>query len=274
MTQMLKKTGERVIPEKIRTKEEYLQVLRHTYPYVYIKGEISGYSDVLEVGFGEGYGTSLLSQICGHIIGIDVDEKVIEYARKKYGTEKCEFILYDGNNIPFPDNSFDVVASLQVIEHIDDDAGFVSELHRVLKNGGKLYITTPNKTHRLKPGQKPWNRFHVREYYPHELETVLRGTFNDVNIWGISATEEIHRIEYNRFKQGLLLNLALRLGLRKLIPESIDPHLARFISRIKGRKTATTENKDFSNIFSLNDFRVEKTDVKESLDLFGVCCKT
>jgi ubiquinone/menaquinone biosynthesis C-methylase UbiE len=274
MTQILKKTGERIVPEKIRTKEEYLQVLRHIYPYIYVKGEIPGDSAVLEVGFGEGYGTSLLSQTCRHIVGIDIDKKVVEYAQKKYGAERCEFRLYNGNNIPFPNNFFDVVISFQVIEHIVDDAGFISELHRVLKIDGRLYITTPNKTNRLKPGQKPWNRYHIREYYPHELEITLRGIFNDVDIWGISATEEIHRIEYNRFHQGILLNIALRLGFRQLIPKSIDPYIARFISRIKGRKTTTPDNKDFSDVYSLDDFRVEKTNVKESLDLLGVCCKT
>ncbi len=274
MAQILKKTGERVVPEKIRTKEEYLQVLRHTYPYTYVKGEISGESNVLEVGFGEGYGTNLLSQTCRHIVGIDIDEKVVNYAQKKYGAESCEFKYYDGHNIPFPDNFFDVVISFQVIEHVADDAGFISELHRVLKKGGKLYITTPNKTTRLKPGQKPWNRYHIREYYPVELETVLRRKFDDVNILGISATDEIHRIEYNRFHQGFLLSFALRLGFRQLIPKSIDPFIARFISRIKGKKTSTSENKDFSKIYSLEDFRIEKMNVKESLDLLGVCRKT
>ena len=273
MKKDLKATGERIIPDEIKTPIEYLQLLRHIFVYEYIKKNLKTSDRVLEVGFGEGYGTNLLSQVCREITGIDVENKVVEYAADKYGNDKCSFKIYDGKTIPFPDNSFDTVISFQVIEHIEDDAGFAAELNRVLKEGCKLYITTPNKATRLKPGQKPWNRFHVREYYADELKSILQKNFDQVDVFGISAAEEIHRIEADRIKTGFFLSLALRLGLRKLIPEFVNSIIARFISKSRSRKAVSSNNRDFKDRFSLDDFRVDKAEVEQSLDLFGVAVK-
>jgi SAM-dependent methyltransferase len=49
-----------------------------------------------------------------------------------------------GNRLPFPDGHFDVVLSLEGIEHIDGQETFLRELRRVLKPGGRLILSTPN----------------------------------------------------------------------------------------------------------------------------------
>jgi len=273
MAKGLKMTGERIIPNDIRTPIEYIQFLRHLFVYEHVKNEISGNENVLEAGFGEGYGARMLSETCREIVGIDVEKQVVEYAADKYSNNKCSFKLYNGNVIPFDDETFDVAISFQVIEHIHNDAGFISQLHRVLKKGGRLYLTTPNRATRLKPGQKPWNRFHIREYYAHELDALLGKIFRDVKVSGISATDEIHHIEADRIKQGFFLSLALRLGLRKLIPEFIDPLIARLISAKKSNKVKSIDNQELKSRFSLDDFRIETIKVDESLDLFARAIK-
>ncbi|MCD6161975.1 MAG: class I SAM-dependent methyltransferase [candidate division Zixibacteria bacterium] len=273
MVKDLKMTGERVVPDDIKTLAEYIQFLNHNFIYEYVKSLLKNDDKVLEVGFGEGYGSSLLSQACREIVGIDVEEQVVEYSNNKYGNEKCSFKLYDGKTIPFPDNTFDVIILFQVIEHIKDDAGFVAELHRVLKENCKLFITTPNRATRLKPGQKPWNRFHVREYYANELKALLLNKFEKADVYGVSATEEIHRIEAERIKQGFFISLALKIGIRQLIPGFIDPIIARLISKLRSNKIDSGDNKSFENRFSVEDFRVEKIMVDKSLDLFGIAVK-
>ena len=274
MAKDLKMTGERIVPDDIRTPIEYIQLLRHLFVYEHVKSIINTDEKVLEAGFGEGYGAKMLSETCKEIVGIDVEKKVVEYAANKYGTNKCSFRLYDGNIIPFDDETFDVVISFQVIEHIHDDAGFISQLHRVLKKGGKLYLSTPNKATRLRPGQKPWNRFHVREYYAHELKALIENTFSNVEVFGISATEEIHRIEAHRIRQGFFLSLALRLGLRKLIPEFIDPLIARLVSVKKSKQVKSIDNQEPKDRFNISDFRVETITVDESLDLLAQALKS
>jgi SAM-dependent methyltransferase len=261
------KPGERLIPEDTQTPIHQIQVLRHLFVYEHVKERLKPTDIVLDLGFGEGYGTSLLAPKCHEIVGIDVEQKVVDYANQRHRTDNCHFEKYDGHTLPFDKEYFDIVVSFQVIEHIDNEPQFVSEIHRVLKPGGRLLLTTPNKATRLNPGQKPFNRFHKREYYSHELEKVLKQSFSNVNVWGVSATDQIHQIEFARIKRGGVLNTLINLGLRKLLPESIDLKLSRFVGKLR---SANSENPPQ---FDLSDFRIEKEKVDGSLDLFAVCIK-
>lgn len=270
----LSKTGERLVPEDINSRDDQLQFLRHLAAYEFVKGQLKPDSTIMEVGCGEGYGSNYLSKACKEIIGIDVEKSAIEHAQKKYTTANCMFKEYNGSKIPYDDNHFDYIVSFQVIEHVDNDAAFVKELERVLKPGGTAFITTPNKTYRLKPGQKPWNRYHKREYYPKELESVLKNIFPDAKVWGVFGNEEITQIEFNRVKTGLLLSIVARLQIRRLMPESLDFIIARMIRTIKGKKIPETGNNDFLNKYSLSDYTVKGSNVEGSLDLMGICRKS
>jgi len=265
--------GERLIPEDCQTPIHQIQFLRHMFVYEHVKERLNSNDYVLDLGFGEGYGTAHLADNCKEIIGVDVEDKVVAYANKRYQKDNCHFIKYDGNILPFDDNSFDVITSFQVIEHIENEPAYVSEIYRVLKPGGRAILTTPNKATRLKPGQKPFNRFHKREYYSFELKSALSAKFANVNVWGVSATAEIHRIEYERIKRGGLMSAMLNLGLRKLIPESMDIKISKFIGRMRKSKTGGISGGNNEPKFELKDFRIEKEKVDESLDLFAVCIK-
>jgi SAM-dependent methyltransferase len=267
----LRKTGERLVPTDIQRASDYIQFLRHIFPYHFVEKEIRSLANtdrVLEVGFGAGYGTPILAGVCGSVVGIDVEQQAVDHASSEYAEPNVSFKLYDGTTIPFDDNSFDIVVSFQVIEHVVDDAHFVGELCRVLKPGGRLYISTPNRLTRLEPGEKPFNRFHVREYSPDQLKFLLEGQFYKVAMMGISATQEIHSIEASRVKQGPVLKAISRMGIRKLVPLWLDMMLARALANSRMESTD-----DFRQKYSLDDFRVETVLVDQSLDLFGVCVK-
>ncbi len=273
MTELISIKGERIIPEKFESKEEYLIYLRHLFAYEFAKDKFSDNSYVLEVGCGEGYGTSLLSQNGVNIIGLDVDKNTIEHGSNKYGSENCIFRVYDGVNIPYENDTFDTVISFQVIEHIQDDINYVSEIYRVLKRNGFFILTTPNRTYRLKSGQKPWNRFHIREYYPDELENILKNKFLDVKVWGIRGNEEVQKIEIERVKQGISIISFNPLNLRKLIPEPLKPVIIKILRRITHRNHRSKNDRDFLNKYGLKDYYAIKSNVRESLDLLGICKK-
>ena len=59
--------------------------------------------------------------------------------------KKVKFSIASGCNIPYEDNFFDCVYSIDVIEYVENDALFIKENIRVLKNGGILIIGTPNR---------------------------------------------------------------------------------------------------------------------------------
>lgn len=274
MKEFIPKTTERLVPEDFGSEEEYLLFLRHLYAYGIATDNILKNSFVLEVGTGEGYGTSMLSKNVSKIIGLDIDKNTIVNAQKKYGSENCVFTLYDGQKIPFNDKIFDAVISFQVIEHVRDDKNFVSEIYRVLKNNGIFIITTPNRTLRLKPGQKPWNRFHVREYDQNELELVLKSKFSNVKVWGIFGNDEIQQIETERVKLSIMIISFDPLNLRKLVPEPLKQKAIKILGGIKKRKQEIKNNRNIFNKYGLNDFHISESNPDASMDLLCILKKT
>src|SRR3546814_14268249 len=96
---------------------------------------------------------------------MDVAGYAIAYAKSHYTNENLHFLKVQADSpLPYPAASFDVVLSFQVIEHVLDDDAYLREARRILKPGGTLVVITPDRKNRLLPGQKPWNRWHVREY--------------------------------------------------------------------------------------------------------------
>jgi SAM-dependent methyltransferase len=242
-------TVERIHPEHFRTKEKYLLYLRHVFAYRYAIEQAQADDKVLEIGCGDGYGTHKLARRAAETVAIDVDRDAVAYAAQKYTSGTCHFRHYEGGEIPFPDQTFDLVISFQVIEHVENDRHFVAEACRVLKPGGRFLLTTPNRTHRVPPGSAPWNAFHVREYYPHELESMLRSIFRQARVLGIHGDPEAQQIEQDRVRRGW--------SLRKLIP---DP-FKRFIDG------------DIRHRYSLENFFIAGDHVEKSLDLLGVCTR-
>lgn len=102
--------------------------------------------EVLEVGGGQGGLTALLYPQA-QITNIDLDPK---YANAPCNQqERVRFICGDATNLPFDNESFDVVTMFDVIEHVPDHQKAISEALRVLKSKGFLLISTPNENWRF-----------------------------------------------------------------------------------------------------------------------------
>lgn len=93
---------------------------------------------ILDVGCGTGANLEMLRQF-GTAEGVDVSDDALEFCRRKGLT------VHKGlaEELPFADESFDVVTALDVIEHLDDDVAGLREMHRILKTGGKTLIFVP-----------------------------------------------------------------------------------------------------------------------------------
>jgi len=97
----------------------------------------------LDIGCGSGYMGHLIKKFDPDVVihGLDVSEHAISQI-KDY--DKAYFLNIDENNIPEPDNDFDLVVCSDVIEHIYDVDHCLNEIKRILKPGAKAIITTPN----------------------------------------------------------------------------------------------------------------------------------
>lgn len=257
---MTKKSGARIVPTEIKSKVEYILYLRHLFAYEVARRMIPKRSIVLDLGCGEGYGTYLLSKDAKKVIGLDVDPEIIDHASKKYSAPTISFELYDGTKIPYPDNYFDAITVFQVIEHVDNDVYFVSEIYRVLKPKGLVILTTPNRKLRLWSWQKPWNPYHKREYDPIFLRICLEKYFV-VDIKGIKATAEIQQIEIKR----LMINKLDFLNLRRFIPGPVKNLVKKILERER-----ETSNRDWK--YTVNDFYISE-DANHALDILAICRK-
>jgi SAM-dependent methyltransferase len=161
-------TGERTVPG---IAEENYWFRRHEAAYLHLIGHCAD-AVVLEAGCGEGYGAQLIRTVARRVVALDYDELTSQHVARAYP----QLNVLRGNlaALPVRDGGVDVVANLQVIEHLWDQEGFLAECRRVLRPGGTLIVTTPNRL-TFSPGQDtPLNPFHTRELAPSELDEMLR----------------------------------------------------------------------------------------------------
>lgn len=148
----------------------------HLFRYNIVKKY--AYGRLLDIGCGVGNLFNIVSSKVDYF-GIDVSEEAIQKARSNYG-EKSKFKIYNGTDIPFPDNFFDVVSSLEMIEHLpkQQHSIFIKEVTRLTKPGGMIVISTPNRNYPIKLIRKryfKWNNpFHKYEFKTNEFVNFLK----------------------------------------------------------------------------------------------------
>jgi len=168
-------TGERIVPGK--TIEPLFR--EHEARYVFAGKYVAG-KNVLDVACGSGVGSAYLLAVgASKVLGLDVDAEAIDFARTSY--KKVQFLQGDATAIPLPDSSQDVVVSFETIEHIKDQHRLLLEFRRLLKPGGLLICSTPNRS--ISKWTNP-NPFHVHEMSATEFEDYLRDVFPIVEIHG------------------------------------------------------------------------------------------
>lgn len=153
----------------------------HVHRYLFAAGLCAG-KDVLDIACGEGYGSAMLARVAASVAGVDIDEPTIEKAREAYPAENLGFERGTCEAIPYKRDSFDVVVSFETIEHIEEQASFLREVRRVLRPGGVLICSTPDKGV-YKAGQEP-NPYHKRELTREEFELLLSSKFENVRMSG------------------------------------------------------------------------------------------
>lgn len=102
---------------------------------------------ILDAGSGNGGVSIAFANHGAEVEGVEIESELVEIARAEAAEKKssARFTLYEGTTLPFPDQSFDAAVSVSVIEHVDNPLNYLSEILRVLKPGGTLYLGFPNR---------------------------------------------------------------------------------------------------------------------------------
>lgn len=119
--------------------------------YLFIKEQLSEYAgqytfeNVLNLGTGEGDYDHMIAAHCQNLIACDINEADIAYAKAlNAAVENVTYRVEDALNLSFKENSFDLIISVDVIEHVGQPERMLEEISRVLKPGGIAMITFPS----------------------------------------------------------------------------------------------------------------------------------
>lgn len=141
--------------------EGSIHVARYSLAKAFCRG-----AKVLDVASGEGYGSHLLSKWgASEVHGVDVSEEAVARAKSKFGDDKCQFWCEQGENLCsiFSDHTFDLIVSIETIEHVTNPDMFLKNLKRLLKPTGVLVLTCPNDYWKF-PGEQIGNPYHLKKY--------------------------------------------------------------------------------------------------------------
>ncbi|MBM7322291.1 class I SAM-dependent methyltransferase [Agrobacterium pusense] len=170
-------TGERYIPGVGGSI-----ALEHEHRYRMCIDAVKG-KKVLDIACGEGFGSALLSKSAEFVFGVDIDADAVKHASTTYTSENVAYLQGSCSQIPLDDCSVDVVVSFETIEHHDEHEQMMVEIRRVLKPGGALIISSPDKK-TYTDARNFKNKFHVKELYYHEFQELLDKHFKHVTILG------------------------------------------------------------------------------------------
>jgi 2-polyprenyl-3-methyl-5-hydroxy-6-metoxy-1,4-benzoquinol methylase len=212
---------------------------------------------VLDLGCGSGYGTASLAEGSARVAGID---RVAPDAASRRG--KGLFVRAALEALPFPDRTFDLVVSFQVIEHLEDPSDYLDAIAGLLRPDGTALLTTPNRltSDRVNP-------FHVHEYLAEELAERLRTRFEDVAIKGIGATELVRRHLEARSRRIRRIMRLDPLRLRDRLPRRLVEWLFACLAILVRSRTGRAEG---SPQVTWRDFPIGTAD-DGCLDLLAIC---
>lgn len=135
-------TGRRTKARKI------IEVLRHFTGRDSFEG-----MNVLDLGCSTGFIADELREAGATAFGVDIDVPGLAAASKRFG-DRVGFVCGDGEQLPFPDESVDLVVFNQIYEHVVDPDAVMRDLRRVLKPGGVAYLGLGNRLQVMEPHHK------------------------------------------------------------------------------------------------------------------------
>ena len=172
---------ERWTGERLETFLQDQTAIEHLHRYAIACDQAAG-KKILDLACGEGYGSRLLAERADQVVGMDIDEATIRRAAARYQRPNLRFQTAAAEKIPAEAGSFDLVVSFETLEHTDNHEAMLSEIKRVLKPGGTLMLSTPEK--KFYSDQTGYqNPFHKKELYESELGELMARYFMHFQVY-------------------------------------------------------------------------------------------
>jgi len=180
---------------------------------------------ILDVGCGLGTYVERLRRFSNRVYGVDLEvARVIEAARRLPNLSAAR-----AEELPFPQERFDVVLLHEVIEHVEDDRGVVQEAYRVTKPQGRMVIFAPNRLYPFEThgifwrGRYRFGNFPLVNYLPHSLRQRLVP-----HVWAYTTRGLLRLLE--GLPHEIIVHTQIYPGYDKI--EARSPTLAQFLRRL------------------------------------------
>jgi 2-polyprenyl-3-methyl-5-hydroxy-6-metoxy-1,4-benzoquinol methylase len=154
-----------------------------SFHYVLASRALKPTDRVLDVASGKGFGGNMMAQVAASVTCADLDQSKLDEGRTLFPRENLFFSCQDATATHFPDDCFDVVVSMETIEHMDDVDRYLRELSRVLKPGGRAILSTPQNS----IGHIPLTPAHVHEFRLDELRADCTRHFEVEKLIGLKG---------------------------------------------------------------------------------------
>lgn len=158
--------------------------------------------NVVDIGCGDGVLLYLLQkkikEYSFKISGVDLSEDALKVAKSKIG--EGNFIKNDVYNTGFQENSFDLIISSDVIEHVKQPEKMLAEIKRIAKKDALIIISTP-----IRHTEKPLDTMHAKEFFQQEFIDLASEFFNFIEL--AESHKQIHFLKY--IKQTRLFKIGL-----------------------------------------------------------------
>lgn len=195
---------ERIVPDESEPGVVAVHLKRYMFAEPWCRDR-----DVLDLACGTGYGTAHLAAAANRVVGADVDEDSVAYARRRYAAPNAEYVVADASSLPFADGSFDTVCSFETIEHLPDRESYLAEVVRVLRPAGTFIVSTP---HAPRTTNRPDNPFHHVELDRGDFEALLGRYFDSVELYG---QRRIQTLRHRMLKRADVFGLRRRLPIAR-----------------------------------------------------------
>ncbi len=232
---------ERIVPDETSRGIVAIHEKRYRFALPYCEGK-----DVLDAACGVGYGSALLATVARSVLGADVSDEAIEYARRRYAAANVRFERMDLLVPDLADDSFDVVCAFETIEHLPDRDRYLAHVARILRPAGIYLVSTPRAEQTI---ERPQNPYHHVEYAVEDFAALLGRYFAEVELYGQ------RRLQTARHR--LLQRLDV-LGLRRRVPA---------LRRASRAVAGTPPMEDMS----ADEIVIEREGLERATELVAVC---
>jgi 2-polyprenyl-3-methyl-5-hydroxy-6-metoxy-1,4-benzoquinol methylase len=170
------------------TRYDGLEAAIHLARYSFVRPLCMG-RRVLDVACGEGYGSRLLADWgAQHVCGADVSEEALKQALRHFSSPNISFHHVRGEwlDAAFAGGEFDLVVSLETIEHVDDPVAFLRAIRDIVKSNGIIVLSCPNDWWYY-PGEHQSNPYHRRKHHFEEFQELAETELGLATGWYVGG---------------------------------------------------------------------------------------